>query len=193
MRKEAALANAAFSRLVKNGKGDSDREAIELYLIAGGEGIELTEEQTQKLERWTFADEMIRTNMGKLSRFEISRLIETRYNVSGYMARNYMNAAEAVFSSSSPINKKHRIQLRIEFLEKQSRKAADAKNFDAVASLEKSIAKYLEIYPEVQPDQSPKTIIYNILNTRVAEETLPTEEADYIIEEQLKQLPDAGE
>lgn len=182
----------AATPLEKVEKIDSALERVGQYLISGDEFAPITKKDKELLDRWVFADELIRSNVGKLTRGEIANMIAKRYCIALSTAKSYMTSAESLMGSSFPLNKKHRIQIRIEILEKQSHLAALEKDFIAVAQLEKSIAKYLEIYPDITPNQSPKTIIYNIDQRQVTEQIIATEEADFIIEERLKSLPDAN-
>jgi hypothetical protein len=39
---------------------DTNREAIQHYVDAGGEGVELNDLQQKLLDRWRYADELIR-------------------------------------------------------------------------------------------------------------------------------------
>jgi hypothetical protein len=167
---------------------ENNKEVIKQYLIAAGEGIELTEKQKELLMRWEFADETIRTNMGKISRGEIANIIATRWDISQATAKSDMTCAEDVMSSSNPLNKKHRFALRVEFLEKQSRLAAAANNFDAVAKIEKSIAFYLDRYPDTIAARARPQIVYNIQQNILNNNSVPEEEADQILEAEIKRL-----
>lgn len=185
--------NGLIKPLIKADKLDNNREAIQAYLVAGGQG-ELTDKQKELLLRWEFADEMIRTNMGKLSRSDIANLIVSRFKVSLATAKADMVSAEEVMSSSSPMNKKHRMQLRVEFLEKQSRLAAAANDHKAVAMIEKSIAFYLDKYPDTTSPQVAKPVTFILMNGKdIVDDILSVEDAEFTIEEALKELPYDGE
>lgn len=194
MKTDVISSKSAILPLTKAEKLDTNREAIQAYLIAGGEGYELSEKQSELLQRWEFADEMIRTNMGKLSRSEVANLVVSKWKVSLCTAKADMVAAEEVFSSSSPINKKHRMQLRVEFLEKQSRLAAAANDHKAVAMIEKSIAFYLDKYPEITIAQASQPVTFILMNGKdIVDDILTFEDAEFTLEEALKLLPDDGE
>lgn len=167
-------------------KTDGNREVIKEFLMAGGEGVELTDKQQALLSRWEFADEKIRENMGKLSRVEIAKMLVYKFGVSLRTATNDMVNAEYVFSSSNPINKAHRIGLRIEFLEKQILKAANAQDYKAVASLEKTLAKYLEIYPDITPVEVPKNLIFSFDVEKLMPKVVDISEAEDLIDKQLE-------
>lgn len=186
MNQDLALPTAAYKELMKGERLDNNREVIKDYIIAAGIGIELTDKQKELLERWEYADEKIREHMGRLNRTEIANLIKKKFAVSFCTAKSDMVNAEYVLSSSNPLNKAHRIQLRIEYLEKQSKRAADAKDFQAVAMIEKSIAKYVELYPETTPTVSPKNLIFAFDVEKVTELLMPSNEAELIVDGAIK-------
>ena len=146
---------------------EDNLEAILQYLEAGGEGVVLTPKQTDLLERWTYTDEMIRRNVGKKKREEIANLVMSRWGVSRTTAYSYIVSAERVFSSSTPLNKAYFIQNRIEFLERTIRECAQMGDHKAAAMYEKSLVKYVEIYPDYKPARSPKNIIYNMVQNNI--------------------------
>jgi hypothetical protein len=185
MKTDLTFSGQASPQVAKTNKVDNNREEIKEYLMAGGIG-ELTEKQHDLLLRWEFADEKIRENMGKLSRDEIANLVVTRFKVSKCTAKSDLVNAEYVFSSSNPLNKAHRIGLRIEFLEKQIRLAAQASDFKAVAMMERSLSKYLEIYPETTPVEVPKNLIFNFDVTKLADRLVDQSDAEEIIDQQLE-------
>lgn len=194
MKTDVTLSKAAIQPLMKAEKLDSNREAIQAYLIAGGEGYDLTDKQKDLLSRWEFADEMIRSNMGRLSRSEIANLVVSRFKVSLCTAKSDLVSAEEVFSSSSPLNKKHRMQLRVEYLEKQSRLAAAANDHKAVAMIEKSIAFYLDKYPDLTVPQVAQPTSFILMNGKdIVDDIISYEDAEVIIDEAIKELPDDAE
>jgi hypothetical protein len=162
---------------MKHEKLDNNREIIKEYLVAGGAGIELSDKQKELLTRWEIADEKIRENMGKLTRSEIADIIKNTCNVSLCTAKSDMVNAEYVFSSSNPLNKAHRISMRIEFLEKQSRLASIAKDYKAVGMIERSIEKYIQQYPELTPVETPKTLIFNFDVDQIKDLLMPIDQA----------------
>jgi hypothetical protein len=101
-------------RLLDN-KPDSNRETIELYLVSDLGAVELNDKQKDLLDRWTFTDEHIRKH--EMTRETLAKLIMHRFKVSRITAYQDIVNTEAVFASSTPLNKKYRIQLRIEFIE----------------------------------------------------------------------------
>lgn len=182
MKSELTISNTAGNQPAKT---DSNREVIKEFLMAGGEG-ELSDKQQALLARWEFADEKIRENMGKLTRTEIANLLVYRFGVTLRTAKTDMVNAEYVFSSSNPINKAHRIGLRIEFIEKQILKAAHDKDYKAVASLEKTLAKYLEIYPDITPVEVPKKLVFSFDVEKLMPKVVELSEAEEIIDKQLE-------
>lgn len=97
-------------------KDATNREVIEAHLI-DSENVGLNDVQKKLLERWEYAEAKIRSN--ELRREDIARLIMVTYSVSRVTAYQDIVNAEAVFGASVPLNKKYRIQLRIEFIERK--------------------------------------------------------------------------
>jgi hypothetical protein len=107
------------SNLLDNkNRGDSNREVIELYLVNDPGTVELNDQQKQLLKRWEYADELIRIKEIRTRELQ-AQMIMRLFNVSRTTAYQDIVNAEAVFASSTPLNKKYRIGLRIEFLEKK--------------------------------------------------------------------------
>ncbi|MEP7375543.1 MAG: hypothetical protein ABI675_19515 [Chitinophagaceae bacterium] len=170
--------------------GDSNREVIEHYLVSDPGTVDLTELQKTLLKRWEYADELIRRN--ELKREEISRLIMIKFEVSRNTSYQDIVNAENVFASSTPLNKKYRIGLRIEYLEnkiaqiyegvkleaptvdeeglpyeedlfaKIARIESNKEYYHQAIMMEKVLAKYYEMYPTLVPPRSPKNIVLNI-------------------------------
>lgn len=186
MKSELTITNTAYNQLTKTDRTDSNREVIKEFLMAGGEGVELTEKQQALLARWEFADEKIRENMGKLSRGEIANMLVYKFGVTLRTAKTDLGNAEYVFSSSNPIHKAHRIGLRIEFMEKLVLKAANDKDYKAVASLEKTLAKYLEIYPDITPVEVPKNLIFSFDVEKLLPKVVDLSEAEDLIDKQIE-------
>lgn len=169
-------------------QADSNKEIITRFLSDSESGIELTDKQNEMLIRWEFADEKIRDHMGRSSRQKIAELIRDHFNVSINTAKNDMVAAEEVFSSSNPLNKRHRIQLRVEFLEKQSRLAALADDFKSVGAIEKSISFYLDRYPETVTAKPRRHVTYNLQVNNFQNNTIPEQEAEALILEEFERI-----
>lgn len=128
----------------------------------------LSDKEKKLLARWTYADELIRANVGKKRREDIAALLMEKFSISRSTAYQDIVNAEAVFFATSPFNKQYRIALRIEFLEKQIRDAAIAKDYKSVAQLEKSLASYIEMLPNKTGEKdSPTSITYNIIGDKI--------------------------
>lgn len=108
----------ANSLLDNRNKKDSNREVIELYLVSDAGTVELNDQQKQLLRRWEYADELIRIKEIRTRDLQ-AQMIMRVFDVSRTTAYQDIVNAEAVFASSTPLNKKYRIGLRIEFLEKK--------------------------------------------------------------------------
>lgn len=173
---------------------DSNREAIELYLVSEPGTVTLTEKQEELLQRWKYADEVIRKSETR-KREVVAQLIMVKFGVSRQTAYQDIVNAEAVFSSSTPLNKKYRIQLRIEFLETKIDELFEAGDNMNAALLERTLQKYYEKYPDFTPIRSPKKIVFIIQNNVLPSAPLTPEQAlekaKKII--QLKPREDNGE
>lgn len=108
----------ANSLLDNRNKKDSNREVIELYLVSDAGTVELNDQQKLLLKRWEYADELIRIKEIRTRELQAQMIIRV-FGVSRTTAYQDIVNAEAVFASSTPLNKKYRIGLRIEFLEKK--------------------------------------------------------------------------
>lgn len=108
----------ANSLLDNRNKKDTNREVIELYLVSDQGAVELNDQQKLLLKRWEYADELIRIKEIRTRELQAQMIMRT-FNVSRTTAYQDIVNAEAVFASSTPLNKKYRIGLRIEFLEKK--------------------------------------------------------------------------
>jgi len=188
MKTDVTLSNRDILPKTKDEKLASNRDVIEQHLIAGGEGVELTDIQERLLERWTYADEVIRANVGRMKREQIANLIIKKFGVHRATAYQDIVNAEYVFSSSSPLNKKYRIQLRIEFLENQIRLAAAGNDHFSVAQLEKVLQKYYDSYPETNAKQSPRSFHFHVNSKQVADSVIPVEEAEATIDAVIKNI-----
>lgn len=187
---------------------DGNREVIQRYVDAGGEGVELNDIQMKLLDRWRYADELIRQSFfGKYQlREDIANALITKFDVSRDTAYRDIVNAEHVFSSSAPLNKKYFTHRRIEFITyivseltkpieikddegKVVKSYIDPENAAIAAKWEAVLQKYVEKYPDYVPMRSPKTIIYNIqqnlLTTNITVDEA-AQEADVIITQLTK-------
>jgi hypothetical protein len=141
------------------------------YIQQGGSssGIELSDKEKDTLDKIRFADEKIRES--KYSREQVSKFIIGKFDCCRDTAWKHIVMAEQIFSSSYPLNKNAMIAARIEFLQKKIDECIIDKEYSAASNFERSLQKYIEMYKDVAPKRSPKTIIYNIqqniLNTTV--------------------------
>jgi hypothetical protein len=171
-------------------KGDSHRDIILNHLEQAGSTV-LTEIQKELLERWTFADEIIRRNVGFKKREAIAGMIMHRFDVCRATAYADIVNAEYVFSSSAPRNKKYLIGIRIDALEQNIMMATVERDWQSVAMLEKVMLGYIKEYPDYQPARSPKTIVFNVTqNNLMIGTNMTAEDAMHEAENALKELQD---
>ncbi|OLY92283.1 hypothetical protein SAMN05444008_11549 [Cnuella takakiae] len=170
---------------------EGQREAIELYLVSEEGTVTLTDKQQELLQRWEYADELIRQKEIR-KREAIAKLIMFKFKVSRTTAYQDIVNAEHVFASSTPLNKRYKVQTRIEFLEEKidelygkvepSTVGEDMDVIDAAmqrknneeyinqaVALEKVLQKYYDIYPDIRPARSPKKIVFNVFGGQVPE------------------------
>lgn len=150
--------------LQKKRYNDTTRDELLNYLEAGGpeSGMELTTKQAELLDRYKYADELIRK--GKYKRETVANMLIAKYAISRDTAFKDIINAEHLFSSSYPLNKRYIIGLRIEVLQRQIRRCFILKDFMAAAQLEKVLQKYVADYPDFIPPRAPKQIVLNIQN-----------------------------
>jgi len=158
---------------------DETIETLTRFIQSGGDssGIELLDSHKKILDRIRFADEKIRESNGKYKREDIAGFIRGKFEVCRDTAYKDIVMAEAIFSSSYPLNKKYEIQARIELLKKKIWDCYIAKDFFNAAQLEKVLYNYYKIYPDEVPKRSPKNIYYIIQNNNVHVTNLTLEQA----------------
>lgn len=191
MTPEKNLPKEIIQASLNNDEATGNREVILSWYESGG-AFELTPSQDKLRLRWESSDELLRRNLGKKRREEIVNLLMLKWNISRATAFKDIADAEYVFSTSTPLNTKYLVQIKIEALEADIRDARIAKDFKAVAMLEKVQQGYIEMYPQEHEEKSPRNIIYNFDPTKFfKEEELPTyEDAEFTIDEAINQLPD---
>ncbi len=156
--------------------GDANRDTIRLYLQSEPGSVQLTDKQKELLARWSYADETIRSTEVR-KREVIAQMIMNKFTVSKQTAYQDIVNAEDVFSSSTPLNKKYRVQLRIEFLETKIDELYEAKEYIAAVMLEKTLQKFYQDYPDITPPRSPKNIVFNVQNNIMPAPGMSAEEA----------------
>lgn len=134
-------------------------DALTLFLELGGEA-ELSDKHKEILERIRYADEILRQQRHK--REEVATFIKNKFGISRDTAYRDIVIAEKVFSSSTPLNKKYEVQLRIELLKKQINNCYTDKDVFNAAQLEKVLQKYYDMYPDYKEPRSPKNITFVI-------------------------------
>jgi len=177
-----------YKELAKQ-SNDSNLDMIRAFVITGGEGIELTDFQKELKARIEFADEQIRGKVGLLRREAIANIIRDRFDVGRDTAFRYMRWAEELYCSSNPLNKKYKIQLRIEWCEEQAKIAAFAGDLQAAAMFESMIEKYIKQYPDAAKEKNPRKVIFIIPNS-AKEQTITEDTAMELIDSHLTKTAD---
>lgn len=174
------MANSLYKHIGKELRPDNNLEAIRAYIIADGQVIKLTEEQERQKMIIDFTDEQIRSKQGLLNRYAIASVISNRFDITIRSAQKYITLAEDLYSSSNPLNKKYKIQLRIEFCEKMAEICVQKDDLKAAAAYEKCIQEYIKLYPEVKISRSKRVTQY-VLPGQLQENTITVIEAEEIL------------
>jgi hypothetical protein len=172
----ASLLKTVYKSLTE----DDNLEIIRAYIISGGEAVTLSDFQLKIKDRCEFADEQIRQHVGVLNRNQINNIVRDKYSVTTETAYRYMKWAEELYASSSPLNKKAKILVRIEWCEKQAKNAIDAGNFSAAAIYEKVLCDYIDKFPDLKEERSKRTQIF-VLPEAFARPDLTTDAAFEIL------------
>lgn len=176
--------------LQKKRYNDFNRDDIVRYLEAGGagndEGLLLTEKQTELFKRWEFAAEKIRER--KYKREQIAAFIQGAFQVSRDTAMRDIVNAEYVFAASAPLNKQFLIQNRIELLQIKINECYISKDYLNAGLLEKTLQKYIDIYPETKPVRSKHIINYVIQQNTMNVTNITIEQASWEADDMAKQL-----
>ena len=154
------MSEKLYKHIGRELKVDTNLEAIKSYIITDGAAIQLTEDQQRQKMIIDFTDEQIRTKQGLLNRYAIASIISNRFEITIRSAQKYITLAEDLYSSSNPLNKKYKIQLRIEFCEKMAEICVQEKDYKAAASFEKTIQEYIKLYPEVKITRTKRITQY---------------------------------
>lgn len=174
------MSKKIYASIQRKLRPDTTLEVIRAYIIAEGDGITLSDEQEEQKKIIDFTDEQIRQKQGILKRFEIARIIANRFGMSTRSAQRYITLSEDLYSSSAPLNKKYKIQLRIEFCEQQQQIAMLEKDHNSVVMFERCIQKYIEMYPEVKVTRTQRMQTF-VLPGTVMDNTSTIEDAIEIL------------
>lgn len=170
------MSNKLLKQLTKDLKADNNLEAIRAYIIADDDSIQLTDEQARQKLIIDFTDEQLRAKAGVLNRYNIAQVISNRFSITHRSAQKYITMAEDLYSSSNPLNKKYKIQLRIERCEELQRICIEKDELLVAASFEKLIQEYIKQYPEMKITRS-KRIQTFVLPGQVVHDTMTIEQA----------------
>lgn len=186
-----------------------NRDTILAYVESGGDEsmIQLNDVQKVMLERWRFADELIRKGGEYFLRENVALRIMDKFSVSRDTAYKDIVSAEHVFYSSAPLNKKYWIQRRVEYIQRiidnlctlvedkgEEGKVywmGDADKFEVAARWEAVLQKYIDKFPEFMAPRSPKKIVYNIMNNILVNNSTTIQDADVKFETVLKRLEES--
>lgn len=140
-------------------------EAIEAFLCADEEErlqLELTPKQQQFMDRWNFADDLLRT--GRYDYLEITKQLSNKFGISVQAANDDLRNAQIVFGSSNALNKRYTAYAQIRRLEKSIRLCVQGQKWREAGDFEKTLQRAIANLPEMQAPKSPRTIVFNIQN-----------------------------
>lgn len=182
-----------------------DRDRILLFVENDADEllVPLNDNQKRRLERWRFADELLRQNGEYVLRENVVLRIMDKFSVSRDTAYKDVVNAEYVFYSSSPMNKLFFIQRKIDALNKRIYDIEksmydengiycfDQDKHDVINKIEATIQKYIKDLPELIEQRSPKNIVYKIVqNNLTVNNVITPQEADDKYQAVLKRLQD---
>lgn len=176
--------NSLYKHIGRELKPDNNLDAIRAYMISDGkDGIVLTEEQQRQKLIIDFADDQIRTKQGILTRYAIAQIISNRFDITHRSAQKYITLAEDLYSTSAPLNKRYKIQIRIEKCEQVIETCIQKGDYELAEKWEKRLRDYIELYPELKLKRTRRTVIYNVPGMTVTEE-MTLENAVQILKEE---------
>jgi len=152
-----------MSNLTKRYNDDLLRKLVN-YISNGGEesGIPLSEFEKERLDEIRIADEHLRSRK-YTKRSNVANVLMEQLKVSRDTAFKLLVMAEEVFESSMPLNKKYTVHRRVEKLIEEIDKCFVSEKYAEAAMLEKTLQKYIEMYPDEIKKHTPKNIQFNIL------------------------------
>jgi hypothetical protein len=163
--------NLLYKHIGRQLKPETSLDAIRAYMISDGkEGIVLTEDQQRQKMIIDFADDQIRSKQGILNRYAIAQIISNRFDITHRSAQKYITLAEDLYSTSAPLNKRYKIQLRIEKCEEIIERLIQVGDYELAEKWEKRLKDYIELYPELKLKRTRRTVIYNIPGLTITEE-----------------------
>ena len=140
-------------------------EAIESHLCCDDDdraSQPLTEKQQQLLERWSYADDLLRKDRFKHT--EIVDQLMIKFGIGESSSWDDIRHAQIVFASAKPLHKRSTSYAQIRRIESNIRVCVAAGNWKAVTEFEKVLQKAIQALPDMIAPKSARTIIYNIQN-----------------------------
>lgn len=156
------MSKSIYKHIIRELKPETNLDLIRAYVISDGQGIKLTEDQQRQLVILNFTDEQLRTKQGLLNRFSIAQIISKRFELTIRSAQKYITMAEDLYSSSNPLNKRYKVQLRIEHCERNIEMLEQMGDYESAAYWEKILQKYIEMYPDTKVKRTIRNVTYNL-------------------------------
>lgn len=141
------------TRSEKVAENINDWQLIKQYLSSPVPSIELTENQQNKLLRYTTIYHELVGN--KYDEPELISLIRNQYDISETQARVDIACTREIWSDTLSLNKLFEIKVSIERCKRLLRKAEDQNDMKAYAWIDKNLQRYLSMLPD-QDTQLPQ-------------------------------------
>lgn len=162
----------------------SNMEVIVDFLTQEAGTVELNKTQKELLDRWDFADNLIR--MRKYKKTEITKMLMKKFDIGVSTARSDLADAEFVFGSTRKFSKIYHLSNHIDHLEDLIVLAEREGDKDILVKLLYLRMKSIAMMPEeMQKEVNPTKLIFNLTqNNTVNELYMP----DKFTEEDAKKL-----
>jgi len=154
------MSNKLLKLLTRDLKPDNNLDAIRAFIIADSDAVKLTDEQARQKMIIDFTDEQLRLKQGILTRYSIAQIISNRFGLTHRTAQKYITLAEDLYSSSNPLNKRYRIQLRIERCEQLQELCIQKGELLVARTFETEIREYLKMYPDLKVQRTKRITKY---------------------------------
>jgi hypothetical protein len=124
----------------------NDFQMIRQYMTNRVNEFTLSPMQEFKLKRYQFIYDQL--SSGKYSDKEVREMTMKMFNIAENQAMSDMKTSQELFSTTLSVNKKFKILLQIQHLEKMQRKARDNNKLDEYSKLQRVMNELLRMLPD---------------------------------------------
>ena len=145
------------------------------------EKVQLNEQQAEIFQRWEMAAELRMLENLPTKRL-VEKLVET-FLVDRRTAFYDIQNVESILGFNQTVAKNFRISARINYLEEMIQSRIDDLDYETAASLERTLAKYYEMLPNLEKPEprKPLVFVYNGDAKQIMEGLPEVEDAEAII------------